>query len=159
MRKIKLFTLLAIFAATLSGCTEKYYGAQVLTREYVVIPADWTRNQGPNNPGSDNYLYAEKKNPDITPDVLANGTVTADVYALFDVQNNLGSWHPLPYVYPLEVITQNADGTTQLVIAPENIRMEWVQGNVTFIIQDIDGFDPESINAPITFRVTVTSNM
>ena len=39
---------------------------------------------------------------------------------------------------------------------PENLRFEWEQGKVTFIIQDLDGFDPENMVSTITVKVSVT---
>ena len=159
MKKFKLFAMIAIAAVMLTGCTEKYYGAQVLSHEYKIIPGDWKRNTGQNLPGADNYLYATFENRDITRDVMANGSVTADVYAIYDVQNNLGAWNPLPYVCPIEVYVTNEDNSTSLVVVPENIRFEWDEGTVTFIIQDLDGYDPEAIANPISVRVNVTSNL
>ncbi|MCR5064605.1 MAG: hypothetical protein K6A67_02440 [Bacteroidales bacterium] len=159
MKKLKLFAMLAIAMVTMTGCTEKYYGAQVFTHEYEIIPANWQRNEGANLPGADNYLYAEFQNKDITRDVMANGTVTADVYSIYDVQNNLGAWNPLPYVCPIEVLVKNDDGSYSTVIVAENVRFEWNEGKVTFIIQDLDGYDPEDITSTLHIRVNVTSNL
>ncbi len=162
MKKLKLFALLAVVAATLSGCTDEYYeyyGAQVLTHTYEITPGQWSRLEGQNMPGSENYLYATFENSDITKSVIANGTVTADVWAIYDRSNNLGSWHPLPYVYPLEVSVTYDDGTTGIGVVAETIRFEWEPGKVTFIIQELDGWDPEDMINPITIRVNVTSNM
>lgn len=159
MKHLKLFALLAIAAATLTGCTKEYYGAQVFTHEYRIVPNDWKRIEGELLPGSNNYLYAAFANSDITPYVVANGSVTADVWAIYDVGENKGSWHPLPYVYPCEVQVSYSDGTTGIEVIPETIRMEWEEGIVTFIIQDLHGEDPEAMINSITVRVTVTSNM
>lgn len=159
MKHLKLFALLAIAVATLTGCTKEYYGAQVFTHVYTIVPDNWIRNEGANLPGANNYIYAAFNNPDITRDVVENGSVTADVWALYDYGQNLGSWHPLPYVYPLELNVTYDDGTTGLVVIPETIRMEWEEGRVTFIIQDLDGYDPELLTNTITVRVTTTSNI
>ena len=164
MKKLKLFALLAIVVTILTGCRKEYYtvveyGSQVLTYEYTVKPSDWILNEGNYEPGSENYLYYKVDNPDITPDVLDNGTVTADIYVLYDEQKKLGSWCPLPYVYPLEVSVTNDDGTPGYIIVGESIRMEWVKGMVTFVIQDLDGYDPEDMITSVTIRVTVVKNL
>ena len=161
MKKITLFALLAVVLATFSGCTKEYitYGAQVSTHEYTITPAQWTRNQGANEYDADNYLYATFENKDINRYVVHNGTVTADVYLLYDAQNNKWSWRPLPYVYPFEVQVTDAEGNVSYTFVPRNLRMEWEEGIVTFIIQDLDGYDPTALNSTITIRVTVINNM
>ena len=53
------------------------------------------------------------------------------------------------------VEVKDEDGNTSTMIVPENIRFEWETGLVTFIIQDLDGFDPLEMNSSLTFRVTV----
>ncbi len=166
MKKLNLFALLAIAVIMLTGCRKEYYTletvepiAQVFSCEYTVKPSDWKYFEGSNEPGSENYFYAEFENPDITADVLINGTVTADIYWLYDEQNNFGSWRPLPYVYPMEVCINYNDGTTNTIIVAENIRMEWVKGMVTFVIQDLDGYAPEDITNSLTIRVTVIKNL
>ena len=144
-------------AALATGCTKEYYtyGAQVYTHQYTIIPAQWVRNQGP-IPGADNYLYASFENADITPDVMENGTVQAYVYNTYDLQNNLGAWNTLPFVYPLEVYVPNDNGGSDLIIVPENLRFEWEEGKVTFIIQDLDGYNPEAMISTISVKVCVT---
>ncbi len=158
MKLFKLFLPMLTVAALATGCTKEYYtiGSQVYTHEYTITPAQWTRNQGPNNPGADNYLYASFQNADITADVMNNGTVQAFVYNVYDRQNNLGAWNTLPFVYPLEVYVPNNEGGTDLVVVAENLRFEWEQGKVTFIIQDLDGVDPENMISTITVKVSVT---
>lgn len=37
--------------------------------------------------------------------------------------------------------------------------MEWVKGMVTFVIQDLDGYDPEDMITSVTIRVTVVKNL
>jgi len=145
-------------AALASGCTKEYYtiGAEVYTHQYSITPSQWTRNQGANLPGADNYLYASFQNADITADVMENGTVQAYVYNTYDVQHNLGAWNTLPFIYPLEVYVPDGDGGQEMVIVPENLRFEWEQGKVTFIIQDLDGYDPENMVSTITVKVCVT---
>lgn len=162
MKRLKLIPLLAIACLALSGCTKEYitYGSQTFTHEYTVTPSQWDRYEGANLPGGENYLYAVFNNSDITPDVLHHGTVHADVYLVYDIQNNLGSWNPLPYVYPLEVYqTNQTTGQQELIIVPENIRFEWEQGKVTFIIQDLDGYDPLDLISTLTIRVSVIKDI
>ena len=159
LRKL-ILPMLAIMLLA-AGCTKEYYGAQIQTFQFNVNPADWNRNQGPIEPGANNYLYVEKAIPAITQEVFAYGTVQAYCWNVYDTQNNLGSWNTLPFVYPLEVYITNDEGQQELLIVPENLRFEWELGKVTIVIQDLDGYDPESMElaGPITFKVCVTSNM
>ena len=158
MKLFKLFLPLLAISALATGCTKEYYtiGSQVYTHQYTVTPSQWTRNQGNNLPGADNYLYASFENADITAEAVESGTVQAFVYNTYDQQHNLGAWNTLPFVYPLEVYVTNDSGEQELVIVPENLRFEWEQGKVTFIIQDLDGYDPEDMVSTITVKVSVT---
>lgn len=148
-----------------TGCTKEYitentyYGAQIKTYRFNIVPADWKRAEGVENPGSNNYLYCVKEIPAINQDVFDNGTVQAYTWNVYDVQNNIGSWNLLPFVYPLEVYVQDEQGNVEKVIVPENLRFEYELGRVTFVIQDLDGFDPEDMISTISVKVNVTSNM
>ena len=84
--------------------------------------------------------------------MVAAGTVQAYVYVIYNKDKNLGSWNPLPYLYPLEIL--KADNTIE--IAPENLRFEFEPGVITFVIQDLDGFDPEQITNSMTIKVCVS---
>ena len=85
MKTLKLLIPAIAVLALLQGCTKEYItkqyitqeynGAQVYARDYTINPKDWKRNEGANNPGFDNYLYAEFDNPDITKDVVDNRTL------------------------------------------------------------------------------------
>lgn len=151
MKLIKLFIPMVVLTVLATGCKKEYitYGTEVYTHEYEVTPAQWTRSQG-SLPGGNNYLYASFNDADIDASVMQNGTVNAYVYNVYDVANNLGAWNTLPFIFPLEV-TDNGN----LVIVPENIRFEWELGKVTFIIQDLDGYDPEDMIQTIHFKVSV----
>ena len=157
----KLLFLIPILAtlALSQGCTTKeyYQGSQVYTRMYNVKPADWGRNQGENEQGALNYLYATVSNPDITNAVIEGGTVQAYVYIIYNVSENLGSWNPLPVVVPIEITKKDESGTViSYDVVAENTRFEFEPGSVTFVIQDLDGFDPEDIVNAMTFKVCVT---
>ena len=164
MKLLKLFIPALAIISLAQGCTKEYItkeyitynGSQVYARDYTVKPIDWKRNEGENNPGFDNYLYAEFDNVDITENVVENGTVQAYIYTIYDVKNNLGSWNPLPYVYPLEIATTDENGDPTIVIAPENTRFDYNVGKITFIIQDLDGYDPEDITNEMSIKVCVT---
>lgn len=158
MKLFKSFLPIVVLAALSTGCTKEYitYSSQVYTHEYEVTPSQWTRNEGANMPGAYNYLYASFENADITGDVVANGTVQAYVYNVYDNQHNLGAWNTLPFVYPLEVYVTGEDGETEMIVVPENLRFEWEEGKVTFIIQDLDGYDPEDMVSTIHIKVCVT---
>ena len=161
MKLIKMFFPMLALTLLATGCKkeyvtyEEYNGSVVYTHEYSVTPAQWTRVQGNNLPGSDNYLFASFENADIDAKMMENGTVNAYVYNVYDVRNNLGSWNTLPFVFPLEVNVEE-NGVVSTVIVPENVRFEWEQGKVTFIIQDLDGYDPEDMIQTLNFKVCVT---
>lgn len=161
MKLRKLFLPMLVMMLLATGCTKEYFGSQILTYQFNVNPAEWNRNQGPYNPGAGNYLYCEKSIPAIDKDVFLNGTVQMYCWNVYDTQNNLGAWNTLPFVYPLEVTVTNQEGEQETIIVPENLRFEWELGKVTIVIQDLDGYDPESmaLAGPISFKVCVTRNM
>ena len=162
--KMNRFILpLVAMALLATGCTKEYvsynYGAQVETIRVNVNPGDWQFNEGSRLPGGQNYYYCTVDIPSITAEVFDYGTVQAYVWNIYNVDQNLGAWNTLPFVYPLEVFVENDDGTQSLVIVPENLRFEWEKGKVTFIIQDLDGYDPVRIGSPLSFKVNITHNM
>ncbi|MCR5519691.1 MAG: hypothetical protein K6F21_05110 [Bacteroidales bacterium] len=162
MKYLKLI-IAAVAAITLfQGCTKEYItkqyvtneynGAIIYTTDYNVLPGDWKKNEGADLPGSDNYYYATFDNENITDKVIALGTVHAYIYAIYDQAQNLGSWNPLPFVYPVQVTNDK----NEIVVIPENTRFEYELGKVTFILQDLDGYDAEAITNGMSIRVCVT---
>ncbi|MBR4228014.1 MAG: hypothetical protein IKR72_02820 [Bacteroidales bacterium] len=169
MKFLKLFIPALALAALFSGCTkeyitnEYYQGAKVYARDYTIKPSDWTVNypDGDEIAREDNFFWAEFDNPDITKNVVENGTVQAFIYTLY---NNLGSWNPLPYVYPLYI--EKTDKTTgdvlESYIVSENTRFDYRYdeedkvGKVTFTIQDLDGINPVDIINDMSIKVCVT---
>lgn len=165
MKFLKLFIPALTLAALFSGCTkeyitnEYYQGSKVYARDYTVRPGAWEYNysDGGEVAREDNYLWAEFDNPDITQEVVDNGTVQAFIYTLYDVANNLGSWNPLPFVYPLLIEEKDDSGNVvNSFIVAENTRFEYNVGKVTFIIQDLDGINPLDIANEMSIRVCVT---
>ena len=154
MRYLKLFIAAVVAFTLFQGCTKEYYtqGCAVYVKDYNVYPKDWNKNEGTELPGSDNYFYATFENNYIDKEVIAVGTVHAYIYAIYDAGNNLGSWNPLPFVYPVQYV--DTEGNKSLV--PENIRFEYEEGKVTFVLQDLDGFDAEAITNSMSIRVCVT---
>ena len=161
---MKLFIPAIALAALLCGCTkeyitnEYYQGAKVYARDYTIKPSDWKTlyPDGDKIAREDNYFFAEFDNPDITQNAVDNGTVQAFIYTIYDVTNNLGSWNPLPYVYPL-LIEEKENGTVvNSYIVGENTRFEYNVGKVTFIIQDLDGINPVDIANEMSIKVCVT---
>lgn len=161
---MKLFIPAIALAALFSGCTKEYItneyyeGSKVYARDFTVKPSDWQFNypDGGTIAREDNYLWAEFDNPDITQNAVDNGTVQAFIYTIYDVTNNLGSWNPLPYVYPL-LIEEKENGTVvNSYIVGENTRFEYNVGKVTFIIQDLDGINPVDIANEMSIKVCVT---
>lgn len=161
---MKLFIPAIALAALLCGCTkeyitnEYYQGAKVYARDYTIKPSDWKTlyADGDKIAREDNYFFAEFDNPDITQNAVDNGTVQAFIYTIYDVTNNLGSWNPLPYVYPL-LIEEKENGTVvNSYIVGENTRFDYNVGKVTFIIQDLDGINPVDIANDMSIKVCVT---
>lgn len=158
MKRILISMLMAVMALT--GChkeyiTEEVYnydGSQVFTREYTVQPKDWEVGDYPDGRP---YLYASFENPDITPKVMDYGAVMAYVWNTYDQKTGAGSWNPLPFVYPY--LYQGEDGETYAV--GENIRFEFEDNTVTFVIEDLDSYTPEETINPIIFKVVCISNM
>lgn len=135
--KIKKFlipVMIVLMAGLFSGCQKD---VKMYTHEYVVTADQWLTQDGLN------YYYAPFQNQDITPSVESYGSVVAYVY-----DNN--RWNPLPYVYPY--YSAQEDKTWG-----ENIRFDWKVGQVTFIVQDLDGGMPEGMNnfPTMTFKVCV----
>jgi hypothetical protein len=156
MKKCRIILPLLAFAMLFTGCTKEIitYGSQISTYRFNVTPSQWKVNQGPNEPGSDNYLYCELDVPGIDKQVFDYGTVQAYVWNIYDVSNNLGAWNTLPFVYPLEIYDNG-----EYYVVPENMRFEWEMGKVTLIIQELDGYDPSQIAETISVKVSVTRNM
>lgn len=161
LKHIILPILAAVFL--FSGCEDihNYYGTQIDTYHFNITPSEWKRQVGDPLPGSNNYLYCTKEIAAIDADVFNNGSVQAFVWNVYDGQQNLGAWNTLPFIYPLEVYLQGEDGSTNLVIVPENLRFEWEAGKITFIIQDLDGYDPLALEdgQTLSFKVCVSRNM
>lgn len=152
---LPLFALLMLA----TGCTKEYYGSQIETYQFNITPSEWQRNEGQNLPGANNYLYCTKNISGIDNEVFNRGTVQAYCWNVYDQQHNLGAWNTLPFVYPLEILVTEDDGSLSRIIVPENLRFEWEKGQVTFIIQDLDGYDPEAMVSTISVKVCVTRNM
>ncbi len=155
--KARTILAMVLVAAAAMGCSRKYIvdGVSVNTEEYQIAPADWQRNTGDLEPGAYNYLYVTTQNQWITKDVFRYGSVQADAYVIYDKSKNLGAWTPLPYVYPVEITETDSQGNSTTVIVPETLRMEWEEGSVTFVLQDLDGFDPLDMTSVISVRVSV----
>ena len=155
--KTKAIIAILLAAVATVSCTKKYYveGTRIHTEEYKIVPADWQRNTGDLEPGAYNYLYVTKQNSWITRDVMNYGSVQGDVYVVYDTSKNLGAWNPLPYVYPIEITETDENNVQTIVVAPETLRFEWEEGAVTFILQDLDGFDPLNMTSTMSIRVSV----
>ncbi len=165
MKLKRLFLPMLTAVLLLSGCTKEYvtytsnYGSQIETFRFNVTPSQWKVAQGNNEPSSDNYLYCTLDVPAITDRVFDEGTVQAFVWNVYDVNQNLGAWNTLPFVYPLELYVTNDQGEQEMIIVPENLRFEWEKGTVTLIIQDLDGYDPTQLSETLSFKICVSSNM
>lgn len=147
----KIMPLMAVLALSTS-CKKEYiteeYGSQIKTYYYDVKPSDWHVENSVDNR---NYWYADFDNFDINDRVLDHGMVTGSVLYTYNVEDGSQSWNNMPYVYPFT--TKNNE------IVAENIRFEYENGRVTFVIEDLDGITPDDMLDPITFKVNVATNM
>ncbi|MBP5456782.1 MAG: hypothetical protein J6Y37_09795 [Paludibacteraceae bacterium] len=146
---ISLMSLLALA----TSCTEEYVtreyitqeiGSQVYTYVYDVLPKDWRIE---NATDGRNYLYAEFENMDLTTRIAEKGVVMASVLYTYNQDKGLQSWNNLPYVFPFTT----KDGE----VIGENIRFEYEPQRVTFVIEDLDGKDPEEVLNTMTFKVSL----
>ena len=158
----RTFFIIAAALCLAVSCEKKYitevteYHSNVTTFDVRIAPGDWKREQGELEPGGFNYLYYIYKSNEITSDVMKKGAVVAYIYTLYDAKTQQGAWNLLPYVYPLEVNDVDKDtGAPVTLIVPETIRCEWEEGMITFVIQDLDGFDPLDISETLQMRVSV----
>lgn len=154
----RTFLMLAAMLCLAVSCEKKYiteeyiteYHSNVTTFDVRIAPSDWLREEGAQVPGGYNYLYYIYSCKELTQEVMRNGAVVAYIYSIYDAKTQQGAWNLLPYVYPLEINEQD-----KVTIVPETIRCEWETGKITFIIQDLDGFDPLAINETFLMRVSV----
>ncbi len=139
--------------ALATSCTEEYVtreyitqeiGSQVYTYVYDVYPNDWKLEQAEDGR---NYLYAEFENVDLTPRIAEKGVVMASVLYIYNEQKGLKSWNNLPYVFPFTTKDNEVIG--------ENIRFEYEPQIVTFVIEDLDGKNPEEVLNTMTFKVSL----
>lgn len=157
MKALKL-TFQAITALLLTvlftGChkeyiTEKHYdGAQISTLEYTVKPGDW--NYDGDYFGTRPYAYFECDNQDINDRVMKEGAVLGYMWNVYDKDGN-ASWNTLPYVYSYN--TTDNDGNN--ITVAENIRFEYENGKVTFVVEDLDGNMAEALTDNYLFKIVV----
>lgn len=131
---LPIFTLL--FACLFSSCKREVVHetvvneitkevAATVTHECTITARDWVW-------ASDyNYYYATVDCSDLTKDVDTYGA--AIVYYYED-----GRWNMLPYTIPYYSGAENDTWA-------ENLRFDWEIGKITFILQDLDGGQPENI--------------
>lgn len=165
MKQIRtlLISSIAVITATLTTSCEKeyiteeyitkeYYGSQVHTREYVIKKADW--QVGDFDDGRI-YLYAECDNPDITENVMNNGAVLGYFWLTYNPKENFSSWNLMPYVYPYITVNDK----DEQIIRGENFRIEYETGIVTFVVEDLNGVQPDEMGDETIFKVVVIENL
>ena len=154
----RTFLMLAAMLCLAVSCEKKYiteeyiteYHSNVTTFDVRIAPGDWKREEAGAEPATNNYLYYIYSTKELTPEVVKKGAVVAYIYTIYDAKTQQGAWNLLPYVYPLE-ITENEE----TFMVPETIRCEWEEGMITFVIQDLDGYDPLDVNETLLMRVSV----
>ena len=101
--------------------------------------SDWSK------PAGANYYIATFSWDELTEEVVMDGTVDAAIY-------HNGRLNPLPYVYPIEAGT---DASGNPIYVAENIRFQYTYGIISFIVEDLDGLEPENMaQANLSFHVT-----
>lgn len=151
-------------AALMTSCEKQYiteeyithehyeYGSKVYTREYNIKKEDW--QVGDFEDGRV-YLYAVCDNPDITENVMNNGAVIGYYWLTYNPTENLSSWNLMPYVYPYIYENDNKEK----VIVGENFRLEYETGTVTFVVEDLDGVQPDDMGDETIFKVVVVEGL
>lgn len=142
-----LLPLMAAFLLLATGCSKD---ARVVTLYYTVNPGEWQQNA---DDGGYGYYYAECQCPELTPDVIMDGAVTA--YYL-ENSGNYSYDNQLPYLVPYYV---NADdGTSSLYF--ENVRYDLSENFVTFIIQQSDNWagSESRPTRQMKFKVCIIAN-
>ena len=137
----KALVILSIIAAAVmtTGC--HIDGATTRTEDYIIEPTAWLINDGT---GVDKYYYITCEADFITKSVCEDGAVNAFLWL-----SGPATWTPLPYV-SLYLSNQGMGSTT----VAENIRFEYAPGEITFIVQDMNGQLPAPMIDVLTFRVT-----
>lgn len=147
LKGMLLAVAVAVMSFCFSSCTEEVALESVNTYVKNDIPIFWNQwIDYVDNTNNIQYKYYVLEWNAITTDVLNYGNVTVYFY---DGENQA----PLPYIVP---ITYNT--ATGPVVVPENIRFDLQPGSITFIMQDLDGGLPESLEntAPLYFRAVAT---
>ncbi|MBP5584017.1 MAG: hypothetical protein J6X43_08715 [Bacteroidales bacterium] len=132
--------------------TKEYYGSKVYTCEYSIKRNDW--QVGTYDDGR-KYLYATCENPDITDNVMNNGAVLAYYWFTYNAETNSCSWNLLPYVFPY-LYTDKESGETRVV--GENFRFEYEKGVITFVVEDLDSWQPDDMGDETIFKAVVIEN-
>ena len=140
----KALVILSIIAAAISLTSCHLDGATVRTEDYTIEPTAWIENAG--SLASDTYYYITCEADFISKSACEDGTVNAYLWL-----PGTKTWTPLPYV-TLYMVSQ---GMGSVPVA-ENIRFEYAPGEVTFIVQDMNGNLPVLMVDALTFRVAVT---
>lgn len=164
IRTILISSIAIILATVTTSCEKQYiteeyithehneYGSNVYTREYVIRGNEW--QVGYYDDGR-KYLYAICDNPDITENVMETGAVLGYFWFTYKAETNSSSWNLLPYVYPY-LYTNDAGET---VAVGENIRFEYETGTVTFVVEDLDNFQPDDMGDETTFKIVVIESL
>lgn len=159
IRTISIGLIAFVLVAMTTSCEKQYitkeyyseYGSKVYTREYTIKGDEWKVGTYDNGR---KYLYAECGNKEITENVMKTGAVLAYLWFTYNIEDNASSWNMLPYVYPYQA--QNSEG--ELVTVGENVRFEYETGKVIFIVEDLDGLEPEPMTDELLIKVVVLEN-
>ena len=140
----KALVILSFIAAAISLSSCHIEGATIRTEEYFIEHGAWQISNGTDP--KDVYLYVTCEADFINKKACEDGSVNAYLWL-----EGSKCWTPLPYLsmYP------HTSGMSTTIIA-ENIRFEYAPGEITFIVQDMDGLVPDPLVDDYTFRVTVT---
>lgn len=151
--KKAILPLLAVLALAFSFSSCEHQTMR--TAEVTIYPwVDYSTHWVTNNNVS--YYYCTIHWDELTPDVVDYGLVNA-----YLVNKETGIQDMLPLVTPITYIglfDANGDGfvdDNDVYTTPENIRFDVRYGEITFIIQDLDGELPDDManTLPLTFRI------
>lgn len=86
---------------------------------------------------------------------MNNGAVIGYYWLTYNPTENLSSWNLMPYVYPYIYENDNKEK----VIVGENFRLEYETGTVTFVVEDLDGVQPDDMGDETIFKVVVVEGL
>ncbi|MBR1850078.1 MAG: hypothetical protein IJ789_01765 [Bacteroidales bacterium] len=134
MKKIILPILALMVLAVTTSCERDE--SRTFSTNVVIKANNWVTSD------QVNYYFATVRWNALSEEVVYNGQVHAYIY-------EDGRQNPLPYIIPVTYTHTTTDTagvtTSETITVPENLRFDYEPGQITFIIDDLDGKAPEDM--------------